>query len=159
MKPVAALALAATLSIVALPSARQAQQSPSTTFRSGTALVEVDIIVKDKDGNFVSGLTSDDFEVLEDGRRQQIQHFYLVTERAAAPNEPRSVVMMPRSPDQTGRRVFVLFFDTEHLAPSGLTRLKQAAMKFVGEQFRPRDLGGVFANGALWHGHLTSDSQ
>jgi VWFA-related protein len=159
MKPVAALALAAALSIAMPLSARQTQQSPSAQFRSGTSLVEVDIIVKDKDGNFVSGLTADDFEVIEEGRRQQIQHFYLVTERPAAPGDPRPVVMMPRSPDQAERRVFVLYFDTDHLAASGLTRLKQAAMKFVGDQFSRRDLGGVFANGALWHSHLTSDSQ
>jgi VWFA-related protein len=159
MKPIVALALAATLSIAPSLSARQTPQPPATTFRSGTALVEVDIIVKDKDGNFVSGLTADDFEVLEQGRQQQIQHFYLVTERAPAPGEPRSVVMMPRSPDQTERRVFVLYFDTDHLSASGLMRLKQAAITFVGDRFRPRDLGGVFANGALWHGHLTSDTQ
>ena len=159
MKPVAALALAAALSIALPVSARHPQQSPSTTFRSGTALVEVDIIVKDKDGNFVSGLTADDFEVLEEGRPQHIQHFYLVTERAAAPGEPRSVVMMPRSPDQTERRAFVLYFDSDHLSASGLARLKQAAVTFVGGQFRSRDLGGVFANSALWHGHLTSDPQ
>ena len=71
MKPVAALALAAALSIALPASARRPQQSPSTTFRSGTALVEVDLIVKDKDGNFVSGLTADDFEVLEEGRPQR----------------------------------------------------------------------------------------
>jgi VWFA-related protein len=159
MKPVAALALGATLSIVLPLAAREPQQSPSGTFRSGTALVEVDVIVKDKDGHFVSGLTADDFEVLEEGRPQQIQHFYLVTEHATIPGEPRSVVMMPRSPDQTERRAFVLYFDTDHLSASGLARLKQAAVTFVGAQFKPRDMGGVFANGELWHGHLTSDAQ
>jgi VWFA-related protein len=159
MKPIAALALIATLSIVLPLSARQLQQQPPATFRSGTSLVEVDIIVKDKDGQFVSGLTADDFEVFEEGRPQKVQHFYLVTEQASGPGNPRSVVMMPRSPDHTERRAFVLFFDTDHLSATGLARLKQAAITFVGGRFRPRDLGGVFANGALWHGHLTSDPQ
>ena len=154
-----AVALALAAAAIEPPPTLTAQQAPPTTFRSATALVEVDIIVKDKDGHFVSGLTSDDFEVLEDGHPQKVQHFYLVTEHAPAPSAPQSVVMVPRSPDQTERRAFVLYFDTDHLSAPGLARLKQSAMTFVGEQFRPRDLGGVFANGALWHGHLTSDSQ
>ncbi len=158
MRPVAALALGATLSIIPSLSAHDPQQTPPT-FRSGTALVEVDIIVKDKDGQFVSGLTADDFEVLEEGRPQQIQHFYLVTEHAAARGGPASAVRMPRSPDQRERRAFVLYFDTDHLEAAGVARLKQAAMTFVGAQVRPGDLAGVFANGALWHGHLTTDAQ
>jgi len=67
--------------------------------------------------------------------------------------------MTPRSPDQTERRVFVLFFDTDHLAAGSIARVKEAARTFVGAQFRPGDLGGVFANGMLWHGRLTTDSQ
>jgi VWFA-related protein len=155
VKAAVVAALAATL-LAGTAAARQPQQP---AFRSSTALVEVNLIVKDKDGRFVSGLTAEDFEVLEEGRPQQIQHFYLVTERASAPGSPQSVVMMPRSPDQTERRTFVLYFDTDHLSAAGLARLKQAATAFVGSEFRPRDLGGVFANGALWHGHLTTDPQ
>src|SRR5438105_15835044 len=98
------------------------------TFRSSTSLVEVDIIVKDKDGRFVSGLTSDDFEVLEEGKPQRIQHFYLVTEHPTTASEPRAEVLLPRAPDQTGRRVFVFMFDSEHLSVATLVRLKQSAM-------------------------------
>ena len=137
MTPPATLALAIAVALAAAPAvgpppASPGQQPPPTTFRSATALVEVDIIVKDKDGHFVSGLTSDDFEVLEDGHPQKVQHFYLVTEHAPAPSAPQSVVMVPRSPDQVERRAFVLYFDTDHLSASGLARLKQAAMSFVG---------------------------
>ena len=163
MKRLALGSLALVLGTAAL-SARDPQQpqqpaSPPATFRSSTALVEVDVIVKDKDGRFVSGMTADDFAVSEEGRPQQIQHFYLVTENAPAPNEPRAAVMIPRSPDQAARRVFVLFFDTDHLSASALAPVKQAATVFVGSQFRRGDLGGVFANGTLWHGRLTTDPQ
>ena len=65
-----------------------AAQQP--TFKSTTSLVEVDIIARDKDGRFVSGLTSDDFEVLEEGKPQAIQHFYLVTERATQRRSSRA---------------------------------------------------------------------
>jgi VWFA-related protein len=129
------------------------------TFKSSTALVEVDIIARDKDGRFVSGLTADDFEVLEEGRAQPIRHFYLVTEKANLTIDPLSTVVLPRSPDRTDRRILVFFFDSEHLSANALLKLKQSAMDFVNDQLRPTDVAGVFFNGALVNGHLTNQKQ
>lgn len=145
--------LAAVSLIVVAPPAQQ------PTFKSSAALVEVDIIARDKDGRFVSGLTSDDFEVLEDGKPQPILHFYLVTERAAVNIEPRSDVLLPRSPDRTDRRVFVFLFDSDHLSSGSLLKLKQAAMDFVNGEMRPTDVAGVFVDGRLINGHLTNQKQ
>ena len=44
-------------------------------FRSGVNLVLVDVVVRDRNGAVVKGLTADDFELLEDGVRQQIVTF------------------------------------------------------------------------------------
>ena len=134
-----------------------AAQQP--TFKSTTSLVEVDIIARDKDGRFVSGLTSDDFEVFEEGKPQAVQHFYLVTERAGVTIEPRSDVVLPRSPDRTDRRVFIFFFDSEHLSAQALLKLKASAMDFVNAQRRATDVAGVYVNGALVNGHLTNQRQ
>ena len=153
-----ALAAASVLSVSAtgpIPST----QDPSATFRSSTSLVEVDVVVKDGDGRFVSGLTADDFEVLEEGKPQRIQHFYLVTEQPGASGELRADAVLPRSPDETGRRVFLLLFDAQHLSAPIIARMKHAAMAFLNEHFRPRDLGGVYVNGTLWRGRMTNDRQ
>jgi VWFA-related protein len=157
-------AAVAAAGLSAEPQARQqgkpSTQEPTTTFRSATSLVEVDIIVKDKDGRFVSGLTADDFEVLEEGKPQPIQHFYLVTENpTGASGQVRPDMVLPRLPDQQGRRVLVVFFDAEHLSVSTIPRVKQAAMDFLNEHFRPFDMGGVFVNGSLWRGRMSNDRQ
>jgi len=154
-----ALGSPAPLSSNAAPAFVEKGSAGQATFRSSTSLVEVDVIVKDKDGRFVSGLTSDDFEVLEEGKPQRIQHFYLVTEHPTTASEPRAEVLLPRAPDQTGRRVFVFMFDSEHLSVATLVRLKQSAMDFVTAQLGRGDLGGVFTNGGLVHGRLTNDRQ
>jgi len=44
-------------------------------FRSGTQLVHVDVVVRDSKGEAVKGLTQNDFEVLEDGKPEQISTF------------------------------------------------------------------------------------
>jgi VWFA-related protein len=159
----AAAAILACSSIVVAAQQKSGQQpqqpSKEGTFRSSTSLVEVDIIVKDKDGRFVSGLTADDFEVLEAGKPQPIQHFYLVTETPTTTRDLQSDVVLPRSPDQTGRRVFLLFFDSDHLSTNSLARMTQAAKDFINDQLRPTDLWGVFLNGGLWRGRLTNNKQ
>jgi Ca-activated chloride channel family protein len=60
-------AAAAALTTVAVP----AQQ----TFRTSVDLVHFAVVVTDKQGAPVTGLTPDDFELLEDGKRQTITYF------------------------------------------------------------------------------------
>ena len=47
----------------------------STTFRTGVDLVNLGVTVTDKKGNLVTGLTLEDFEVIEDGKRQTVTYF------------------------------------------------------------------------------------
>jgi Ca-activated chloride channel homolog len=44
-------------------------------FRAGVDLVHFGVVVTDRSGAPITGLTADDFEVVEDGTRQTIQHF------------------------------------------------------------------------------------
>jgi VWFA-related protein len=67
-----------------------AQQTPTTppaaVFRSSVNLVLVDVVVRDKTGAVVKGLAADDFELTEDGVRQQIQSFAFEQVRNTAPS-------------------------------------------------------------------------
>ena len=62
------LALAATEGVP-----RAQQQAP--VFRAVREMVLVDVVVRDRNGAVVKGLTANDFEVLEDGRPQQVLQF------------------------------------------------------------------------------------
>ena len=50
-------------------------QRADTTFRAATRLVQVNVVVHDRDGQAVPGLTSSDFTVFEDGKAQPIELF------------------------------------------------------------------------------------
>ena len=50
-------------------------QGGAPTFRTGVNLVRVDVIVADDDGNPVTDLTKEEFEIIEDGRPQTIELF------------------------------------------------------------------------------------
>ncbi len=112
-------------------------QSPSQppTFKSGVEYVEVDAIVTTSQGQIVRDLAQKDFEILEDGRRQEMTTFALVDipierydgVRAAAP---------PLDPDVTTNehpegRVYVLVLDELHIAAGEAARAKTAAKQFI----------------------------
>ena len=102
---------AATLLAQAPP---QAQDTP--TFRSSVQLIDVDVVVTDKDGRPVRDLTRDDFEIIEHGRPQTIRTFTQID----LPIEPPSVLAARRGeaePDvvtntQPEGRTYVLLVDT-----------------------------------------------
>lgn len=58
---------------VVIPVALGAQQVP--VFRSEVDLVNVGVSVTDKKGNLVTDLTAEDFEIIEDGKKQTVRYF------------------------------------------------------------------------------------
>lgn len=68
--------LALFLSCLALPFPQQsAQQEPEQVFRSGSKAVAVYVTVSDAGGRLVPDLTKDDFEVYDNGKKQDITLF------------------------------------------------------------------------------------
>src|SRR5688500_12169296 len=61
-----------------LVAAPDAQQPDQPAFRSGVHVVEVDVRVFDQAGRFITDLTRDDFELIENGVPQQLQTLYIV---------------------------------------------------------------------------------
>jgi VWFA-related protein len=145
--------------IVAYASALSAQQQPPT-FRAGTDLVEVDVIVRDKSGTFVRDLSPDDFTIEESGARQEIQQFYLrLTDASSLPPGPAPRVLGPRPADTASSRVFVVIFDDQHLSPAGFKRTQAAAEILFSKYFRSGDIGGVLVHGRIVHDRLTTDRE
>lgn len=70
MRLVLALLLA-----VSVPGTVEQQRGPGTVFRSGVDLTSLGVTLTDKKGNIITDLTRDDFEVLEDGKRQTLDYF------------------------------------------------------------------------------------
>ncbi len=136
---------------------------PAQTFHSSTVVVQVDAIVTDGKGRFVSDLTPDDFEVLENGKPQTIQTVYRVEGASVSPVR-RTGAAMPEAappavmaPPRADQRVFVFFFDQEHLSQGPFTRLQRAAEDYLKTAFRQGDVGGVLMGGTMVGNRLTGD--
>ncbi|MEO7271884.1 MAG: VWA domain-containing protein [Vicinamibacterales bacterium] len=136
------------------PVAAQAGALQGGSFKSGTSLVEVDAMILDRDGHFVANVRADDLELFEDGKRQTIQQFYLVSHARGSRSDLAAEATVGAVDT---RRIFVLLFDEGSLATDSLLRVRQGAEAFVRDQLGPEDVGGVFVNGGMFHGRLTSD--
>jgi VWFA-related protein len=124
------------------------QSPPSVTFQTEVNYVDVDTIVTDQQGNFVSNLSKDDFEVLEDGKPQKIDNFSLVD----IPVERQDRFLISGTPVttdvQTNRRaftgrVYVIVLDDIDISPMRSPHVKKAAREFVERYFGANDVGSV----------------
>jgi VWFA-related protein len=125
------------------------------TFTSGAALVEVDVIALDRHGEFVPDLRAEDLTLLEDGKPQAIEQFYLVTHDLDAGNGRLAAPGTSGETRYGAHRLFVLLFDEGHLAQDSLQRIVQGAEAFVRDQVGPDDFAGVFVNNSMYHGRLS----
>jgi VWFA-related protein len=135
-------------------------------FKSETRLVIVDLTVKDKSGRPMTNLTKEDFQVFEDGAKQDVSIFEpqtlssepltpvsfednspktLETRGApapVAPAKPKPVVAAPAAGviKFQDKRLLCLFFDMTTMQPPEQLRAQEAAIKFLDSQMTASDL-------------------
>ena len=123
-------------------------QRPQATFRSDINYVEVDVVVTDAQGRFVSGLTAADFEIVDAGRKQKVDVFREIdvpVERADRPLFASGAIAPDVFSNATvaDGRVYVLLLDDLHTAPSNTNEVKRRAREFVETYLGSNDLAAV----------------
>jgi len=139
---------------------------PNVTFQTGTQLVIETVVVKDKSGKPVEGLSTKDFTVTEDGVPQVIKVFDFqrfedapaqpVTAPLPARAEPFAKLSRTQiAPEPTGEfryrdhRLLALYFDMTTMPVPDQIRALNAAQKFIRTQMTAADLVSImqFASG------------
>ena len=123
------------------------------TFRVEVNYVEIDAIVTDAQGNFVRDLTKDDFEVVEEGKPQDLSVLSMVDipiERTDAPlYSPTAIEPDVRSnAKEFNGRVFVLVLDDLQTHFGRSVRVRQAAKLFVERYLGANDIAAIVQTGA-----------
>lgn len=144
LSPIAvALLAAAAIAPATVPALAQ-----QPTFTVSVNVVDVDVTVKDAQGNFVTGLTADDFEVLEDGKPQAIQTFSYIelpaekAERVRFGGQPVPADVRSNRDAESGR-VYIIVLDDLNVAPLRTAIVRRHARDFIERHFGPRDLAAV----------------
>jgi VWFA-related protein len=129
------------------PPPRDPRQAPPPTFRVQVELVQVDVIATDAQGRFVDDLQKADFEVLEDGKPQQVATFELVNiPIATVPDRATTLGLMPsdvRSNSGDTGRVYLFVLDDMHTRMDKSSYARVAAQKFIERYLQPGDLAAV----------------
>jgi VWFA-related protein len=139
----------------------QKDQQQSFTLSVNTQLVVENVIVKDKDGKDIEGLTEKDFTVTEDNMPQTISVFHFEkledgpapsADTVAAPTEivhppvPTEITPLPSGDTRyDNRRLMVLFFDMMNVSPPDQLRAFTGADKFIRTQMKKPDLVSIMA--------------
>ena len=141
---------------VALTTALAAQKptGPQPTFRVQVEAVTQDVVVKDERGLFVPDLKQTDFEIYEDGVKQQINsmtmvHGGRVTNVLEAPAAPPEGLLLPqvRRADYQSGRVLVFFLDDLHIQPTNTARIRNVFKKIEKDLVHDGDLIGIVSSG------------
>jgi len=131
----------------------QAQTKPAPSpeqddvIRVNTELVQTDVMVFDKKGQFVDGLQAEQFALKVDNKPQTISFLDRVTSgKVADPSPSAGTGSNPASPTTTtairGRTV-IFFIDDLHLAPDSLSRTRTALLEFVEHGMNENDLVAI----------------
>ncbi len=125
------------------------------TFKVAVDLVTTDAIVRDDKGQFVADLKRDDFEVYEDGVRQDISSMTLVhggrvtnvlLPPPAAP--PEGIILPPARPtnDASGR-IFLFFVDDLHMDFRNTGRIRDLFKRISKNLLHDGDMWGMVSSG------------
>ncbi len=109
--------------------------------RARVVEVQVPVNVVGRDGEPVRGLTVDQFEVFDGGKRREIIDFQVLDLEVIEPGETRTEV--ERAVPASARRHFLLLFDLSFSSPNLIIRAREAAREFVLEHLHPTDLVAV----------------
>jgi VWFA-related protein len=147
---------------------------PAPVFHGGTELVLVNVVARDKKGQFVRDLKREDFVVLEDGKPQAIQRSEYeqlarnprpAPEGQLPPTPPAAERPLPSQPAAApkaaltpadaraqfdGRRLIVLFFDLTSMQPEEATRALDSARHYVDAKLTPSDLVSIVTLSTTW---------
>jgi VWFA-related protein len=137
--------ITAIVALTATTASAQQSSANSQEFRTDVEAVEIDVRITDKQGRPVSDLTTADFEVFEDGVKQNIRVFTAVK----VPFEPHPRAALMIEPDvQTNRvpfngRVYVFVLDDLHTHPLRTQRVRAAVRQFLERHFGANDRGAI----------------
>ena len=136
-------------------------QNGTFTLTVNSQLVVETVVVRDKQGNFVPGLTAKDFTVTEDGQPQTVKIFehQALSEEVKplpvrAPDEEQITLYKkltrtqiepesPGKPQYSDHRLLALYFDMTAMPPMDQLRALAAAQKFVRTQMTAADVVAI----------------
>jgi VWFA-related protein len=127
---------------VAAPLAAQAPAPPVASppaFRTGTAVVLLDVVIRDRKGRPIPDIRPEEVEVYEDGVKQKVDSF-----RWVATEAPVEGATAPATVPDAARQINLVSLVFDQLDPEGRRLAAKAATSFLEKALRPNTWVAVF---------------
>uniref|UniRef100_UPI0015D85772 VWA domain-containing protein n=1 Tax=Nevskia soli TaxID=418856 RepID=UPI0015D85772 len=113
------------------------QEQPTTTIKTSTQEVVLDVVVRDSHGKIVKGLTQKDFQILEDGTPQQIKSFSFTQGRDALQTQQAGSATRTPAVANPLRAVNLVCIVYQNLDPYTKKDAIAASKEFLNSHFSP----------------------
>src|ERR1041385_2232258 len=125
--------------VLLVPALARAQEDEVVKVKSN--LVNIDVIVKDKKGKYVSDLKAEDFVITENGQLQKIEFFDAPLARGETRKAGEVTTAEPSAPPKPiePRNYVSLVLDFQSTDISNLKPVRDGAIKYVREQMTDQD--------------------
>jgi VWFA-related protein len=131
-----------------------AAQNQPPTFTAGVDLVRTDVIVRDARGQFIADLNAGEFEVYEDGVKQDVVALTMIHGgrefNVLSPPAPRrdGLILPPSRPrSDTAGRIFVIIIDDFHLDFSDTAKTREILRQVLRDLIHQGDMFGIVSTG------------
>ncbi len=126
-----------------------ATQDQPVTFKAQTNLVEVPVVVRDREGHAIGNLGKDDFRLFDKGKRQDITKFSVqkasaAPEAAAAESHASGVPTVGIAPPPLPGRFIAFVFDDVHIQSADLPRVRDAVRRYLDSPLQPGERAALF---------------
>lgn len=124
-----------------------------------TTLIQLDVVVTDKDGNQITDLKPEEIEIYENGEKQEITNFSYISSTPTAKSDKSDIrrkdvkdktdIPIPAkklNPEEV-RRTYALVIDDLGLSFSSVYFVKKSIERFIKEQMREGDLVSIVRTG------------
>ena len=143
------------IAVLAAGTALSAQSSGQPVFRSGVELVTIDVVATARDGKPIHNLKADDFELYEDGVRQEIRTFEFINFSSPPPLQPLPPGLTTNEIEPGG--IFTVVIDEIGIQVDDVQAVRRAAQRFFDETLQPNDHVAVVRSGVNSGFFLTND--
>ena len=133
-----------------------------TTFKAQTNLVQVPVVVRDREGRAVGNLRKEDFRILDKGKRQEIARF--VVEKAAPAalvqtQTSRSPVASAPTAPAPATHFIAFVFDDRHMQTADLPQVRDAVRRYIRSSLQPGDRAALFTTSGKGDVDFTIDQE
>ncbi len=121
--------------------------------------VRIDAVVLNWRGRQITDMTADDFEIYQDGKKQEIISAIYINDQTSRPDSQAPLISVPALSRDEIRRTILFLVDDLSMSFVNLHHTRMGLKNFVEKQMQPGDMVGIIRTSMGFNPPFTSDKR